>query len=187
MPFKSALQLFIDPILEKPHECRLSKTDPEVARKEYVRLVSGACKSVKIVAGEANRQLFNRKDFVDGLKTFLTNNPDGTFQLMCHKDNDDGVAEALFKDQNNLLVTLKQEFNGRVHIFWINKRPHQHYAVIDDGRLAILEEPDHPPYEPFDALVTYDKSWAHKWSERFDKYLDHCLDEGRCRELELTA
>jgi len=187
MPFKSALQLFIDPILEKPRDRKLFKIDPEAARKEYVRLISSACRSVKIVAGEANRQLFERKDFVTGLKTFLRNNPDGTFQFMCHKDNNDKVAETLFKDQNKLLVALKQEFNDRVHIFWINKRPHQHYAVIDDGRLAILEEPDHPPNEPFDALVTYDKSWAHKWSERYDKYLDHCRDLGHCRELKLST
>lgn len=187
MPFKSALQLFIDPILEKPRDYKLAKTDPEAARKEYVKLTSGAYRSVKIVAGEANGQLFDRSDFVNGLRTFLRNNPDGTFQLMCHKANDRKVAETLFKDQNKLLVALKQEFKDRVHIFCLDKRPHQHYAVIDDGRLAFLEEPDHQPNEPFDARVTYDKSWAHKWSERFDKYLDHCRDLGRCQELELTT
>ncbi len=186
MPFKPALQLFIDPILEKPRDRKLSKVDG-LARNENIRLISSACKSVKIVAGEANRQLFNLEDFAIGLKTFLENNPDGTLQFMFHKDNDEKVAETLFKDENKLLVTLKQEFNDRVHVFWINKRPHQHYAVIDNGRLAILEEPDHPPNKPFDALITYDKSWAHKWSDRFDKYLNHCRDLGNCRELELTT
>lgn len=186
MPFKSALQLFIDPVLEKPLDRKLSKIDSE-AREEYVRLVSGAYKSVKIVAGEANSRLFDREDFATGLETFLKNNPDAILQLIFHKNNDAKVAEALFKDKNKLLFALKQKFNDRVHIFWINKRPHQHYAVIDDGMSAILEEPDHPKYKPFDALVTYDKSWAHKWSERFDKYLDHCRDSGRCRELKLTT
>lgn len=187
MIFKSALQLFIDPILEKPRERELNRTNPSVARKEYIQLTSGANKSVKIVAGEANRQLFNQNAFVDGLRTFLRNNPEGTFKFICHKDDDRKVAEEMFKEQNDKLVVLKQEIKDRVQIFWVSERPHQHYAVVDDGRLAILEEPDHKPHAPFDGLVTYDKNWAHKWDERFDKYLDHCRASDRCQEMALAA
>jgi hypothetical protein len=187
MRFKSALQLFIDPIIEESPERELNRTNPKAAREEYIQLTSGANKSVKIVAGEANRQLFNEKAFVDGLRTFLSHNPKGTFKLICHKDDDRKVAEEMFKKQNKLLVDLKHDIKDRVQIFWVSKRPHQHYAVIDDGRLAILEEPDHKPFAPFDGLVTYDKNWAHEWSKRFDKYLDHCRASGRCQEMTLTA
>jgi len=183
MKYKSALQLFIDPILETPKDRRLFKSNTDATRRQYVELVSKANKSVKIVAGEANRQLFDREDFAIGLDTFLQNNPDSELQFIFHKDDDINIAKELFEEQNKSIVALKKQFSDRIHIFWIDKRPHQHYAVIDNGELAILEEPDHKPNEPFDALITQDKQWARKWSKRFDNYLYQCLDLGHCQEL----
>ena len=76
----------------------------------------------------------------EALKRTLQDNPDSTVEMVFHKDDDIGKAEIGFREENTHLLALKQEFPDRVHIFWTPKRPRQHYAVVDEGELAILEQ-----------------------------------------------
>jgi len=176
MPFKSALQLLVDSVLVDSSSRMLPKLDPERTRASYVELVASARISVKIVAGEANHQLFDREDFGFAIRRILSDNPKSMVEFIFHKDNEFVVAKSAFQENNKQLYALKQEFPDRLHIFWSPKRPSQHYAVVDNGVLVILEQPSHPRNRPFWATVTYNMTRAKEWSERFDGYVTHCRE-----------
>ena len=176
MPFKSALQILLDSVLIDSSSRMLPKLDPERTRASYVELVANARISVKIVAGEANHQLFDREDFGFAIRRVLSVNPSSTVELVFHKDNEAVAAKSAFKENNKHLYALKQEFPDRLHIFWAPKRPRQHYAVVDNGVFALLEQPSHPKNKPFWATVTSNMTRAKEWSKRFDEYVTYCRE-----------
>lgn len=176
MPFKSALQILVDSVLIDSSFSMLPKLDPERTRASYVELVANARISVKIVAGEANHQLFDREDFGFAIGRLLFDNPKSTVMFIFHKENEFGAAKRLFQEKNKQLYALKQEFPDRLHIYWSPKRPRQHYAVVDNGALAILEQPSHPRNKPFWATVTSNMTRAKEWSKRFDEYVTYCRE-----------
>lgn len=180
MPFKSILDILLDNIGTKEAKLGLSKFTPDETRDSYISHIVDFKKSVKIITGEANSKLFDRRDLTQALRGSLSLGNGRTFQLVFHKSDDIKTARNEFQAQNEELVDLKLEFPDRVHIYWSPIRPQQHYAVIDNGKEAILEEPNHIGNKSFWATVVFDKSRAKGWSKRFDDYIKYC------RELEFA-
>ena len=170
---KSALKLLIERSDTKKPGKWLRKGDPEAARLGYVQEIGCFSRSVKIVAGEANHKLFNRPDFIASLRYGLTKHPESNLKFVFHKADQLADAKFLFKQDNMELVTLKREFDDRVHIYWSPVRPLQHYAVIDDEKV-ILEEPGHKPSVPFWAYVSTEVARAKDWEALFDEYVSYC-------------
>lgn len=176
MQFKSALELLLDNIGTREAKLGLSKFAPDITRESYVAQIKGYQKSLRIVTGEANSQLFDRQDLSQALKESFLNGNNKTLQFVFHKNNNMKIAQAEFQVQNKELVSLKLEFPERVHIYWSPIRPRQHYAVIDDGKKAILEEPNHAGGTPFWATIVLDESRVKSWINRFDEYIKYCVE-----------
>ncbi len=175
MEFKSALQWLADDIAEHPQDRKLRDCDGgDKTREGYVDILKTAKHSIKIVAGEANNKLFDRTDFRAALKGTLDGDPDSTVALVFHKDPDMAMAKQGFVKDNPKLLSLKHEYGSRVHLSWSPVRPTQHYAVIDDGESAVLEQPNHTEMEPFWATVTTNPKRAKGWAARFDEYVRYC-------------
>lgn len=176
MQFKSTLELLLDIVGPREARLGLSKFTPEVTRESYVAQIKGYQKSIRLMTGEANSQLFNREDLLQVLgEGFLSGNGK-TLQFVFHKNDDMKTAQEEFQVQNKGLVNLKIEFPDCVHIYWSPIRPRQHYAVIDDGKKAILEEPNHARGQPFWATIVLDESRARGWANRFDDYIKYCTE-----------
>ena len=169
----SALQLLIEHSDTKKPGKWLRKGEPEAARLGYVQEIKNFSRAVKIVAGEANHKLFNRPDFIASLRDGLAKNPESNLKFVFHKADQQEYAKLLFEQDNSELVTLKREFDDRVHIYWSPVRPLQHYAVIDDEKV-ILEEPGHRPSTPFWAYVSTEAERAKDWEALFDEYVSYC-------------
>lgn len=178
MQFRSALELLLDNIGSSEARLGLSKFTPDSTRDNYISHIMSYQKSIKIITGEANSQLFNRPDLARALRESLSNGNNKTLQLVFHKNDDIKTAQEEFQVENEELVNLRREFPNCVHIYWSPIRPRQHYAVIDDGKKVILEEPNHKGFEPFWATIVLDEGRAKNWAERFDDYIKYC------RELE---
>lgn len=176
MQFKSALELLLDNIGPREARLGLPKFDPNITREEYIARIRGFQKSIKIVTGEANNQLFEREDLLQALRGGLSSGYDKTLQFVFHKNDDMKTAREEFQVQNKELVNLKLEFPDRVHIYWSPIRPRQHYAVIDNGKKAILEEPNHARGQTFWATIVLDESRAKSWENRFDNYIEYCRE-----------
>ena len=181
MPFRSALEVLLDRVAPKEARLGWPKTDAEATRANYVAQINGYRRSLKIVAGEANGKLFDRNDLAEVLRSGLMRSQFSTLQLVFHKHDAISEAKKAFEVDNAALLQLKLDFPKRVHLYWSPIRPRQHYAVIDDGDKAILEEPNHEPGQPFWATVVMNKNRAAGWSDRFDKYVQ-C-----CKELEFIS
>lgn len=173
-----ALRSTLDSALEiiGPSEVRvsLSRDDPESTREKYIEYIGSAVQSVKIVTGEANGNLFNRPGLRDALKTVLMQSKDTNLQFVFHKYDDLDAAKEAFQFNNNELVELQQSFPKQVQIFWSPIRARQHYAVVDNGKKVILEEPSHKGFSPFWAAVILDENRGKEWANRFDEYVKHC-------------
>lgn len=176
MKHRTTLELWLDRIGPKEAKKALSKRTPELTRDTYVAEIRAYRKSVKIVTGEANSKLFNRSDLSQAVEDGFLREDDNTLQLVFHKDNDIKVAQVIFERENHEIVNLKHKFPERVHIYWSPIRPRQHYAVIDNGKKAILEEPNHVGGEPFWASIVFDESRAQGWANRFNEYIKHCVE-----------
>ncbi|HEY54861.1 MAG TPA: hypothetical protein G4N91_01080 [Dehalococcoidia bacterium] len=174
MAFKSVLDILLDNIGTKEARSGLSKFTPDETRDSYISHVADFKKSVKIVTGEANGKLFDRRDLAQALREGLSSGNGRVFEFVFHKSNDEETAQAEFQAENKELVDLKREFPDRVHIYWSPIRPGQHYAVIDNGKEAILEEPNHIGNKSFWATIVFDKNRARGWAERFDEYIKYC-------------
>lgn len=177
MPFNSILDILLDNIGTKEARLGLSKLTPDETRDSYISHIVDFKKSVKIVTGEANSKLFDRRDLAQALREGLSLGNDRVFEFVFHKSDDKETAQAEFQAENKELVDLKLEFSDRVHIYWSPIRPGQHYAVIDNGKKAILEEPNHIGYKSFWATIVFDKSRAEGWAKRFDSYIEYCKPE----------
>lgn len=153
----------------------LSSRDAIVNRWVYVQAVRNFARVVKMVAGEANGQLFNREELVSVLGEGLRENPQSTVHLVFHKADDKNQATVAFKEENPLLVALKNKFPDRVHIFWAPKRAKQHYAVIDDDTV-IFEQPNHPANKSWWGNIVEDATIAEEWERRFDEYAGYCSE-----------
>ncbi len=153
----------------------LSRRDPAVSRWAYIQTVQDFSRVVKMVAGEANGQLFNRPELVGALREGLQKHPQSTVALAFHKDNDKNKAQLSFEKDNSLMVNLKYDFPERVHIFWALKRPRQHYAVVDEERV-IFEQPNHPANKPWWGNVVENTAIAKEWERRFDEYVGYCSE-----------
>lgn len=156
-------------------ETWLSSRDPEHNRWQYIENIHGFNKSVKIVAGEANGKLFDRPEFANALKEGLKSHNDATVKMIFHKVDNIGEARSLFIENNKQMVELKKTFPDRVHIFWVPKRPKQHYAVKDESTV-IFEQPDHKPGKPRWGIIVQDPSLGHEWENRFDEYVGYCQE-----------
>lgn len=173
---RTTLELLLERIGPREAKRGLSKLTPDITRDSYIAEVRHYKKSVKIVTGEANSQLFERLGLAQAVKDGFLRGGSNTFQFVFHKDDDMKVAQAAFQVENKELVSLKSEFPERVHIYWSPIRPRQHYAVIDDGKKAILEEPNHVGGAPFWATIVFDESRAKDWANRFNEYVEHCVE-----------
>lgn len=176
MPFKSILELFLDNIGSNEARLGLSKFTPDITRESYISYIKNYQKSIKIVTGEANGQLFDRQDLAQALRESLSNGCNKNIQFVFHKNDDIKTAQWEFQVQNKELVNLQLEFPSCVHIYWSPIRPRQHYAVIDDGKKAILEEPNHEGLEPFWAAVVLNENRAKGWASRFNDYIEYCTE-----------
>ena len=176
MQFKSSLELLLDNIGTREARLGLSKFTPDITRANYISQIVGYQKSIKIVTGEANSELFDREDLAQALRESLSNGNDKTLQFVFHKNDDMKTAQEEFRVQNKELINLSLEFPSCVHIYWSPIRPRQHYAVIDDGKKAILEEPNHIAREPFWATIVLDERRAKSWANRFDDYVTYCTE-----------
>jgi hypothetical protein len=176
MPFQSILDILLDNIGTKEARLGLSKFTPDETRDSYVSHIADFEESVKIVTGEANGKLFDRSDLAQALRKRLSSGNGRTFQIVFHKSDDIKTARDEFQAQNKELVDLKRDLPDHVHIYWSPIRPGQHYAVIDNGREAILEEPNHTGYKSWWATIVFDKDRARGWSKRFDKFIKYCVE-----------
>lgn len=174
--WKSTLEAVIDRISPQETRLALSKATPDISRGKYIEYISNADKSVKIVAGEANSKLFNRPALKNTLESMLSHNKESTFEIVFHKTNNADDAEKLFQIENKELFALKRKFGERVHIYWSPIRPRQHYAVLDEGKFVILEEPEHRKFAEFWAAVVLNPAQGKKWAARFNEYVDYCKE-----------
>lgn len=85
------------------------------------------------------------------------------------------MACRAFKLENRGIAELKQEFPGRVHLYWTAKEPKQHFVVID-GFTVILLQPKYSMGGSFWGNITQSYQRAEEWSRRFDEYVQYCRE-----------
>jgi len=177
VPIRSALELTLESIGLRESRNAISKEYPENARASYAIFISHSEGPIKIVAGEADTKLFERDDMISALRGVLACTK-ATLSLIFHRYADKGVAEKSLAESNKRLISLKHEFDERVHLYWSPIRPRQHFAVItvNGGNEALLEEPNHEGEQPFWATPVYDKAEAKDWAVRFDKFVRGCKE-----------
>lgn len=150
----------------------LSQKKPDETRDAYINAASKFTTELKVVTGEANGKLFEKKEFTDAIDRVLRKNINATFKLVFHKRDTEAEALEDFRKENPLFTNLKERYPKQVHIYWTPKRPRQHYAVVDN-RLVILEQPHHATLEPFWATIIHDSEISTRWENRFDTYVSY--------------
>lgn len=114
----------------------------EFPRKEYIKNIGEAQRTIDIVCGEFDPVVYNTPDFTERIKHFLTY--DGKLSVIFNgKSPDRKTATRRIKSSNYnfmyMMSRLEEPILQNVLFFWCPRRPISHYAITDDSTLMVEE------------------------------------------------
>ncbi len=111
-------------------------------RKEYVRSIGEAQRSIDIVCGEFDPIVYNTPNFVKRINLFLTYG--GDLNVIFNgktTEKKQAVKNIKSLSYNFMYMLSRQEQSAleNVAFHWCPRRPVSHYAIIDDSTLIVEE------------------------------------------------
>jgi hypothetical protein len=141
----------------------------EDSKPEFYAFIAKAEQELKMVVGELDPELYEKPELVEACRRVL--NAGATIQVIFNA-NVGTLSDAVtrLQQKNPSWVELKREYGPRLKLWWVSKRPVQHYAIVDDRNL-LLEEHNHKPYGKRDVIFRYeDPKLARDYQQDFDEY-----------------
>ena len=163
-----ANKLFVKPVKYE----RFAGYQRNLEREKMYELQSNSSKEIWIVAGEFDEQFYN-KQFADIISEKLKKIPGFKVNILFSKDETLDYEERikLIYEKNRHVCKLLENgaFGGRLSMFLSEKRPDNHFGIVDD---SILIEKIHKSKELRDVLLVHNyQTLVEKYKRYFNELI----------------
>ena len=145
----AVIDVWRDRLFQKYGEKWLAKG--ECSLLVFLELLEKGRKSIKMVTGELDPDLYNRSDVTEKLKTLLDNKV--SLEIVFHKKDSKNEAIQDLLYNNAKIIELKKIYHSFLKLYWQKERAETHFAVADASHVFI-EEP-HKAYKPRGTFIKY--------------------------------